>query len=193
MPDGRPDLVYYVAVSLDGRIAAADGDFSMFPVEGDHMASITGRFRDALPAPALAAMGLTPALDVFDTVVMGRATHGVGVPHGLLSPYPHLRQIVVSRSAPPVGPDVEVTADPVAAVRDAKRRPSDADIWLCGGGVLASALRDEIDRMVLKVNPVVIGDGGRPLFAGPGPGPWTVEGEESFSSGVRIVDYRRAR
>ena len=193
MPHGRPELVYYVAVSLDGRIAAADGDFSAFPVEGDHMSAVTGRFRDALPAPALAALGLTPSLDLFDTVVMGRETHGVGVPHGLLSPYPHLRQIVASRSAPPVGSDVEVTADPVGAVRQAKQRPVDADIWLCGGGVLASALRDEIDRMILKVNPVVIGDSGRPLFAGAGPRRWTVSDEQSFSSGVRIVDYRRVR
>lgn len=86
------------------------------------MAVVTDRFRDALPAPALAALGLTPSLVVFDTVVMGRETHGVGVPHGLLSPYPHLRQIVASRSAPSVGPDVEVTADPVGAVRCDRRR-----------------------------------------------------------------------
>lgn len=46
--------------------------------------------------------------------------------------------------------------------------------------------------MILKVNPVVIGDPGRPLFAGPGPERWTAA-EESFSSGVRIVDYRRVR
>jgi dihydrofolate reductase len=188
-----PELVYYVAVSLDGRIAAADGDFSMFPVEGDHMAVITDRFRDALPAPALAALGITPDLSVFDTVVMGRATHSVGVPHGLLSPYPHLRQIVASNSTPTVGDDVEVTNDPVAVVREAKGRAGGADIWLCGGGVLAATLRDEIDRMILKVNPVVIGSTGRPLFAGPGIDRWEPTDVQSFASGVRIDEYRVRR
>jgi hypothetical protein len=34
------DLTYYVAVSLDGKIAAPDGDFSAFPTEGDHVEMI---------------------------------------------------------------------------------------------------------------------------------------------------------
>ncbi|GAA2048741.1 dihydrofolate reductase family protein [Williamsia deligens] len=193
MGDRPRELVYYVAVSLDGRIAGEDGDFSMFPVEGDHMATITTRFADALPAPAVAALQITPDLSTFDTVVMGRATHAVGVPHGLLSPYPHLRQFVASRSTPEVGDDVEVTADPVTTVRALKGEAGGSGIWLCGGGRLASALRDEIDRMILKVNPVVIGASGRPLFDGPGPERWAVDSEESFASGVRIVDYRRVR
>jgi dihydrofolate reductase len=36
---------------------------------------------------------------------------------------------------------------------------------LCGGARLAGALYDEIDELVLKVNPVVLGTG-TPLFRG---------------------------
>ena len=37
-------------------------------------------------------------------------------------------------------------------------------IWLCGGPVLATALIDEIDHVILKVNPFLMGRG-RSLFA----------------------------
>ena len=39
------------------------------------------------------------------------------------------------------------------------------DIWLCGGASLAGALYREVDELILKVNPVVLGTG-IPLFRG---------------------------
>ncbi|MEO1056312.1 MAG: dihydrofolate reductase, partial [Actinomycetota bacterium] len=38
-------------------------------------------------------------------------------------------------------------------------------IWLCGGGVLAGHLIDEIDELIIKRQPMVLGDG-HPMFAG---------------------------
>ncbi len=62
---------------------------------------------------------------------------------------------------------------------------------MCGGGQLASALAGEIDRLVLKVNPVVFG-AGIPLFAGRGYAPRNAEliASERFRSGVMINEYR---
>ena len=62
---------------------------------------------------------------------------------------------------------------------------------MCGGGQLASALAGEIDRLVLKVNPVMFG-AGIPLFAGRGYLPRNAEltASERFQSGVVINDYR---
>jgi len=186
------ELVYYVAVSLDGYIAAPDNTFDEFPVTGDHMDTILRDYTDALPAPALAALGLTPPLSRFDTVLMGWNTYAVGLAQGLDNPYPHLRQYVFSRTRTAAPEGITCSgADPVDVVRALKAEPDGADIWLCGGGQLASALAGEIDRLVLKVNPVVFG-AGIPLFAGHGYTPRHAEltDGERFESGVVINNYR---
>ncbi len=83
--------------------------------------------------------------------------------------------------------------DPRGAVRRLKDGSGGADIWLCGGGRLAAALRPEIDRLVLKVNPVVFGDG-IALFDGD----YTLSAYElvsttHYDSGVPFNDYRALR
>ena len=48
----------------------------------------------------------------------------------------------------------------VGEVRALKADPG-WDLWLAGGGRLAAFLTDEIDELLLKVNPVVLGAGTR--------------------------------
>lgn len=185
-------LTYYVAVSLDGRIAASDGDWSAFPLTGDHIDMIFREFPDTIPAVGLDALGLTAPTTRFDTVVMGWNTYAAGLAEGVDDPYPHLRQFVfTSRSPAPVGA-IEFTADdPVAVVQKLKAEPEGTGIWLCGGGRLAATLADEIDHLILKVNPVVLGEG-IPLFDGPGVRPFELTSTRRFESGVLVNEYRRA-
>lgn len=94
-----------------------------------------------------------------------------------------------------MGGDVRLIADdPTELVRQLKAEPSTKDIWLCGGGALAGALRDEIDRLILKVNPVLLGTG-IPLFepGGTNSQPVTLESTRSFKSGVYMSSYRAER
>lgn len=183
------NLVYYVAVSIDGYIADPDGGFEDFLVEGDHASVVFGDYADALPAHVLGALGIDPPRTRFDTVVMGWNTLTPALDGGITSPYPHLRQIVASRHPRDHDPALTLTDDPLATVRAAKLEDG-LDIWLCGGGRLAASLLPEIDRLVLKRNPLVLGSG-IPLFgdAPHEPRRFTLTGTRAFESGVVIEEY----
>lgn len=186
------ELVYYVAVSVDGFIADPDGGFDAFPTTGDHMDVVLGEYADALPSHVLGALGIEPPRTVFDTVIMGWNTLAPAREAGIASPYAHLRQVVASRSPREVAGGIALTDDPLSMVRDLKEEEG-LNIWLCGGGDLAASLLPEIDRLILKRNPVVFGSG-IPLFgrAEYQPRPLTLDGVRRFESGVVIEEYSAA-
>ncbi|NMM92106.1 riboflavin biosynthesis protein RibD [Rhodococcus sp. SRB_17] len=183
------ELVYYVAVSIDGFIADPMGGFDAFLVEGDHASVVFGEYADALPAHAHAALGIEPPNTRFDTVIMGWKTLTPALDIGIASPYSHLRQVVASRHPRDIDPAIALTDDPMATVRTLKQEDG-LDIWLCGGGELAGTLLPEIDRLVLKRNPIAFGSG-IPLFGNAPYEPlaFTLTGTRPFESGVVIEEY----
>lgn len=188
------ELTYYVAVSIDGYIAGPDAQFDRFLVEGDHAAPIWAKYRGTAPTALADAAGLSVDGGPFDTVLMGWNTYAVGRPENP-SPYRHLRQIVFTREhqAPADAEGVEFTdRDPVEVVRELKATEGKG-IWLCGGGALAAVLRDEIDRLALKRNPVMFGNG-IPLFESGeyAPAAFHPTAVTSFESGVVLAEYVRA-
>ncbi|MBF9128955.1 dihydrofolate reductase family protein [Plantactinospora sp. S1510] len=185
-------LTYYVATTLDGFIAGPDGEFDFFPLEPDVLAAMNAEVPETVPTHIRPAAGLTDAPNLrFDTVLMGRGTYEPALKEGITSPYAHLRQYVFSRTLNSADPAVEiVSADPVPFVRQLKQQAG-LDIWLSGGGNLAGQLRTEIDDMVIKRYPLVIG-AGIPLFDGPfGPTGFTVTGTRAFESGTSVTTYIR--
>lgn len=187
------ELTYYVAVTIDGFIAAPDGDFGCFLMEGDHLAALIEEFPETMPVHVRKALGIsdTPARR-FDTVLMGRRTNDLAALAGLTSAYPHLDQHVFSRTLREA-PDETVTLvdeEPAEYVRRLKGLDG-LGIWLCGGGELAGALLPEIDQLILKVNPIVIGSG-KPLFArGFEARSFTLTGTKAYESGVVVQRYHR--
>lgn len=186
------ELVYYVAVTLDGYIAAPDGGFDAFLVEGDHAPVLQQEFGDALPTHGLTARGIAAPRSRFDTIVMGWNTYTPALDIGIASPYAHLRQVVASRRHRDVPAEIELTHDPVSRVRELKQEDG-LDIYLCGGGDLAGQLIDEIDRLVLKRNPFAFGSG-IPLFGSApyDPRRFAHERTRAFESGVVVQEYVRA-
>lgn len=159
-------LVYYVACTVDGFIARKDGSFDCFLFQGEHFADLIERFPETFPAHLRPSFGVTRPAQRFDTVLMGRRTYEVGLREGITSPYAPLRQFVVSRTLrKSPDPTVELCGgSPLDLVRRLKAEPG-KDIWLCGGAKLAAAVASEVDELILKINPILIGDG-IPLFDG---------------------------
>jgi len=184
-------LVYLVACTVDGFIAASDGSFDFFGFEGPQVPDLLAEFPEMIPGHAREFFGELGPNQRFDTVLMGKATWEVGVPLGVTNPYPHLRQIVVSTTlTESPDPAIELVRDDVVGRVRALKAEQGADIWLCGGGALAATLADEIDELVLKVSPIVLG-AGTPLFAGQvGPRDLTVTEHRTYPNGFALLRGR---
>ncbi|MER7456380.1 dihydrofolate reductase family protein [Micromonospora sp. NPDC126480] len=185
-------LVYYVASTIDGFIAAPDGSPDFFGLEPDVAEHIATHWPQTLPTFTHPQFGIDRPEGRFDALVMGRATYDPALKIGVTSPYAHLKQYVFTRTLPPA-PDPEVqivSGDPVEFVRALKREPG-RDIWLCGGGDLAGQLLPEVDELIVKLNPVVIGSG-VPLAARDfDPRRFTLAETRPLASGVVILHYTR--
>lgn len=186
----RP-LVYYVATSLDGYIAASDGSVDDIPTAPETLRAVFAEYPETCPVHAREALGVDAPPRHFDTVVMGRRTHEPALAAGLTSAYPHLRQYVVThRTDLPEDTTLTVTDDPVGTVRALKDEDG-LGIWLCGGAELAAGLVDEIDELHLKVNPVSLGSG-IPLFrGGTGARRWALAATTPLPGGVLLNRYVR--
>lgn len=184
-------LIYYIACTVDKFIARADGSFDFFLMEGDHVADLLKHFPEIIPVHFRDKLSITAENQTFDAVVMGRETYEVGLKEGIANPYPQMKQYVVSRTlkANP-DPNVElVSTDPAVFVRELKQQ-SGKDIWLCGGGNLATTLFPEIDELILKVHPILLGSG-ISLFSG------AIEltsleltGSKIYNNGFMLLNYQ---
>lgn len=186
------ELTYFVASTLDGFIAGPDGLWDFFPIEGEHQADISARYPESIPTHVRAAIGVDPANIGFDAVVMGRATYQPALNIGVTSPYAHLKQYVVSRTLTDnADPAVEIIpSDPIGRIQKLKTEEGKG-IWLCGGGNLAYQLLPEIDALILKLYPIVIGSG-IPLFDGEfRPLHFTLTDRTIYDNGVALLTYRR--
>ncbi|OAR24751.1 deaminase [Streptomyces sp. ERV7] len=188
-------LSYYIALTIDGFIAAPDGSYDFYPLSEEVVGFMAADFPETLPTTLRRALGIDEAPNRrYDTVVMGRGTYEPALKDGITSPYAHLRQIVFSRSlGESPDPAVEVVSgDPVALVRELKREEG-LDIYLCGGADFAGQLIEEIDELVIKSYPIVAG-AGIPLFRAEfAPRSFVPTDSRSFENGTVVTTYTRKR
>ena len=186
------ELVYYVATTLDGFIAEDDGALDGFPWDDDYGSYLLESCPETFPAHLRAGELRRDDNRKFDAVLMGRKTYEVGLREGIHSPYPTLDQFVFSRSLEDAsGGAVEFVRDHAVEKVRALKQDDGLAIWLCGGADLAGQLMSAglIDRLILKLNPVIFGTG-IPLF-GPLPRALSLvlEQKTSFASGHHILEY----
>ncbi len=161
-------LTYFVACSIDGFIGGPDGDASfMVPfVDEEFFEFLKSEYPETLPTHGRRPLGIDDLPNKrFDTIVQGRASYDLALKEGVTSPYAHLREYVASRTlTESPDPNVEIiSTDLVGRVRELKAEDSAFGIYLCGGSAVAGELVDEVDELVVKTYPVVLGTG-MPMF-----------------------------
>ncbi|MEM7234488.1 MAG: dihydrofolate reductase family protein [Planctomycetota bacterium] len=146
----KRQVIYSVAMSLDGFIAGPNGEYDWIPSEG-------------------VGVDFEAFLARFDTLLMGRKTYELTISQGPEAEIPGKKRYVFS-SQLSAADHPEVTIVPPEQTFDQVRRlknESGKDLWLFGGGQLfASLLREGlVDEVELAVFPILLGDGVRLLPA----------------------------
>ncbi|CAL9459001.1 putative protein YyaP [Streptomyces sp. enrichment culture] len=195
---GLRKLTYFVACSIDGFIGGPDGDASfMLPfVDGEFLEFLKAEYPETMATHGRRALGLDDLPNKrFDTIVQGRASYDLALKEGITSPYAHLREYVASRTlTESPDPNVEIIpTDLVGRVRELKAEDSAFGIYLCGGSAVAGELVDEVDELVIKTYPVLLGSG-MPMFAsGFEVSEFVPDSVRTFGNGVVVRTYHRKR
>jgi dihydrofolate reductase len=174
-------IIYSVAASADGFISRSDGDVDWLEdprSSGDH--------------------GMTEFWRSVDTVLMGRRTWDFGVSFGqprfggkknyvfTRSPSPR-RRALAKRSR------VELVSgeEPVQEFARRLRREKGKDIWLVGGASLFASFLDagEVDRIVVHVKPILIGEGVPLVEAARRTIPLRLVSSKKFPDGAVRLEY----
>ncbi|MCQ4199958.1 dihydrofolate reductase family protein [Streptomyces sp. NPDC058783] len=191
-------LTYFVACSIDGFIGGPDGDASfMLPfVDGEFLEFLKAEYPETVATHGRRALGIDDLPSKrFDTIVQGRASYDLALKEGITSPYAHLREYVASRTlTESPDPNVEIIpTDLVGRVRELKAEDSAFGIYLCGGSAVAGELVDEVDELVIKTYPVLLGSG-MPMFAsGFEVCEFVPDSVRTFGNGVVVRTYHRKR
>jgi dihydrofolate reductase len=191
-------LTYFIACSIDGFIGDPSGDASsMFAfTDEEFFAFIKAEYPETMPTVGRRAMGFDDVPNKhFDTIVQGRASYDLALKEGITSPYAHLREYVASRTlTESPDPNVEIiSSDLVGRVRALKAEDGDLGIYLCGGSDIAGQLIDEIDELVIKTYPLVLGSG-MPMFRSATAVPlFTLESVRALDNGLVVRTYGRKR
>ncbi|MCE9673640.1 dihydrofolate reductase family protein [Myxococcus stipitatus] len=167
-------LTYHVATTLDGFIAREDDSFDCFINEGDHVTDYLATLR------------------TYGAVLMGRRTYDIGLKFDVTDPYPYLDTYVFSRTLKESpNPRVKlISEDVVGAVRALKAQEG-KDIYLAGGGELATQLFTAglVDEVITKVNPLLLGTGIPLVTRLPAHIPLELRSTKVYRNGVVLLQY----
>ncbi|MEV8330913.1 dihydrofolate reductase family protein [Streptomyces niveus] len=189
-------LSYFIAVSIDGYIGDPTGEGGFFTrfVDEEFLAFLKDEYPETLPTPGRQPLGIDHLENKrFDTVIQGRRTYEVALDIGVTSPYAHMRQLVASRSLTSPDPAVEIVSGDIAALVRELKREEGLGIYLCGGANLAAELFDEVDELVVKTYPLILGSG-MPMFGTKyAQTEFALESNRTFGNGAVVRTYSRKR
>ena len=171
-----PEVLYYVACSVDGYIATADGEvdwLTPFMSEGDDH-------------------GFTAFYSSVDAIVMGSHTYEFALRNLPWRSPDRPSWVFTHRSLDTAHPSVTLTSEePEQVIRSLHARGLKR-VWLMGGGELAASFRTRglITHYIIAVVPVLLGNG-IPLFGNhTGRKRLKLVEAKPFPSGIVQLNYR---
>ncbi len=174
-------IILYIASSIDGRIATADGGIEWL---------------DSISNPNHEDYGYEELLQSVDTIIMGNKTYQKILSFNIPWPYPGKQTYVITHKAGPKDADakeIEFITDDVYGKITTLKSQSGKDIWLVGGGQIDALLANEnlIDEMRIFIAPTILGEG-IPIFAGSTkPITWKLIECRHYDNGGVILIYRK--
>lgn len=179
---------YYLAQSLDGYIAETDHGLDWLTKYGGESEADVSEATDGSYDAFFAQVG---------AVAMGSATYEFILAEGSGWPYKDVRSWVFTSKERPVpeGANIRFVDGPVGPAHEEMRTAAgERNVWIVGGGHLASQFADEglLDELHVTVVPVVLGDG-IPTFARRLGGELRLTGTRAFSNGMVELRYRLER
>jgi dihydrofolate reductase len=173
-----PEIIYYVACSLDGFIATAGGEVGWLePFQR------TGEDHGAAELQASV-----------DALLLGSHTYEFALKFGNW-PSPNTPSWVFTRRRlKQLHPSITLTSQTPREVVELLAARGLGRVWLMGGGKLATSFRAEglVSSYVLNVIPIILGRG-IPVFAPGGPQrSLALESAKPFKSGIVQLNYKNA-
>jgi dihydrofolate reductase len=168
----RPRFSVFIAISLDGYIARANGDIDWL----------------SIVHPVDEAHGYQAFMASVDMIILGRGTYETVLAFKEW-PYPGKRVIVMTHRRAEARHGEKFFSGSAA---DLAKRLSDAKrVYVDGGKVVSQFFAAGlIDDVTISVIPIILGDGIRLFSGGEGEHRLELEGQRSWPSGMVQMRYR---
>jgi dihydrofolate reductase len=165
-------LKIYIAISLNGKIARADGQVDWL---------------EKIPNPEKLDYGYHDFYASVDTTIQGSKTYDQVLSWNIPFPYPDKKNYVFTRN--PAHEDTEhvrfISENHLAFTENLKASEG-KDIWLIGGGQINTLLLNAglVDELIVHTMPIILPDG-LPIFGGvPKESLLRLLGSKSYAGGV---------
>ncbi len=171
-------LLLYIACSLNGKIAKADGSV---------------HWLESIPNPEGTDHGYAAFYNAIDTTIQGYTTYRQIIDWGIDFPYPDTKNYVLTRQQNLKDtPFVRFISENHADFIRKLKKEEGKDIWLIGGGQVNTLLLNEdlIDEIRVFMMPVILSDGIALFQDLPKETRLKLTGTKTYSTGAVALHYQ---